>query len=129
MRWADIYLASQVFDLDLAVLIIFASHIFFFLTYAERASCFAFIVFWMYCYCICPLALPHGDVGWSVLCVYVISGSYSLTFYAMQHYSIRVKSKLATLEKQKQWFFTHILPDQIKIIQILVMVGQVKDKY
>ena len=29
----------------------------------ERASCFPFIVFWMSCYCKCPVALRHGAVG------------------------------------------------------------------
>ena len=33
----------------------------------ERAGCFAFIVFWMSCYCKCPVALPHGAVGWSAV--------------------------------------------------------------
>ena len=30
--------------------------------------CFAFIVFWMSCYCNCPVALPHCAVGWSAVC-------------------------------------------------------------
>ena len=34
----------------------------------ERAGCFAFIVFRMSCYCKCPVALPHGAVGWSAVC-------------------------------------------------------------
>ena len=34
----------------------------------ERAGCFGFIVFWMSCYCKCPIALPHGAVGWSAVC-------------------------------------------------------------
>ena len=34
----------------------------------ERAGCFAFIVFGMSCYCKCPVALPHGAVGWSAVC-------------------------------------------------------------
>ena len=33
-----------------------------------RAGCFAFIVFWMSCYCKCPVALPHGAVGLSAVC-------------------------------------------------------------
>ena len=28
----------------------------------ERAGWFAFTVFWMSCYCKCPVALPHGAV-------------------------------------------------------------------
>ena len=31
----------------------------------ERASCFAFIVFRMSCYCKLPVDLPHGVVGGS----------------------------------------------------------------
>ena len=31
----------------------------------ERA---VFIVFWMSFYCKCPVALPHGAVGWSAVC-------------------------------------------------------------
>ena len=34
----------------------------------KRAGCFAFIVFQMSCYCKCSVALPHGAVGWSVVC-------------------------------------------------------------
>ena len=34
----------------------------------ERAGCFAFIVFWMPCYCKCSVALPHGAMGWSAVC-------------------------------------------------------------
>ena len=34
----------------------------------ERAGCLAFIVFKMSCYCKCPVALPHGAVGWSAVC-------------------------------------------------------------
>ena len=34
----------------------------------ERAGCFAFIVFWMSCYCKCHVALPRGDMGWSAVC-------------------------------------------------------------
>ena len=29
----------------------------------ERGGCFAFIVFWMSCYCTCTVALPHGVVA------------------------------------------------------------------
>ena len=38
----------------------------------EKAWCFAFIVFKMYCYCKCSVALPHGAVGWSALCEIVV---------------------------------------------------------
>ena len=34
----------------------------------EKAGCFAFIVLQMYCYYKCSMALPHGAVGWSVVC-------------------------------------------------------------
>ena len=29
---------------------------------------FAFILLPMSCYCKCPMALPHGAVGWSAVC-------------------------------------------------------------
>ena len=32
----------------------------------DRAGWFAFIVFWIFCYCKCPVAHPHGAVSWSV---------------------------------------------------------------
>ena len=34
----------------------------------ERAGCFDLIVFRMFCYCKCSVTLPHGAVGWSVVC-------------------------------------------------------------
>ena len=34
----------------------------------DRASCFAFIVFWMSCYCKCPVALPNGAMNWYAVC-------------------------------------------------------------
>ena len=34
----------------------------------ESADCFAFIVFWMPCYCTCPVAPSHGAVGWCAVC-------------------------------------------------------------
>ena len=34
----------------------------------ERAGCFAFIVFWMSCYCKCSVALPHSSGSWSAVC-------------------------------------------------------------
>ena len=46
----------------------------------ERARCFAFIVLLMSCYCKYSVTLPHGAVGWSVVCDYGISRSYSHTF-------------------------------------------------
>ena len=33
-----------------------------------RAGCFAFIVFWISCYCKCPVALSGGDVCWYAVC-------------------------------------------------------------
>ena len=38
------------------------------------------LVFWMSCYCKCPVALPQGAVGWSAVCDCGNSWSYSLTF-------------------------------------------------
>ena len=46
----------------------------------ERAGFFAFIVFWMSCYCKCLVALPRGAVYWSAVYDCGISWSYSLTF-------------------------------------------------
>ena len=34
----------------------------------KRADCFTLIVFLMYFDCLCSLALPHGDMGWSAVC-------------------------------------------------------------
>ena len=42
----------------------------------ERVGCFAFIVLQMSCYCKCSVILPHGAVGWSVVCDCSISCSY-----------------------------------------------------
>ena len=49
-------------------------------THLKNVCCFAFIVFSMSCYCKCPVALPHGTVGWSAVCECRISWSYSITF-------------------------------------------------
>ena len=38
------------------------------MTYGAETICFAFIVFWMSCYCKCPVALPQGPMGWSAVC-------------------------------------------------------------
>ena len=45
----------------------------------ERVGCFALTVFEMYCYCKCPVALPHGDKGLSAVYECGISWSRSLT--------------------------------------------------
>ena len=46
------------------VSILFCNHL-----HAEkRASCFAFIVFRVSCYCKCFVAVPHDAVGWSAVC-------------------------------------------------------------
>ena len=34
----------------------------------ERDCCFALIVFLMSCFCLCYVTLPHGVVGWYVVC-------------------------------------------------------------
>ena len=39
----------------------------------KRTGCFAFIVFWMSCYCKCHVALPHGPMGWCAVCDFGIS--------------------------------------------------------
>ena len=47
----------------------------------KKAGCFALSVFLMSCDGQCSMALPHGAVGWSVVCDCGISLSYSLAFY------------------------------------------------
>ena len=44
----------------------------------ERADCFTLIVFMKLCDSKCSVALPHGAVGWYVVCS---SLSYSLTVW------------------------------------------------
>ena len=39
----------------------------------KKAGCFAIIVLQMYCYYKCPIALPHGALGWSGVCDFGIS--------------------------------------------------------
>ena len=34
----------------------------------ERAGCYTLFVFLMSCVCHCAVDLPHGAVGWSVVC-------------------------------------------------------------
>ena len=34
----------------------------------EKAGCFASIVYQMYCYYECAMALPRGAVDWSAVC-------------------------------------------------------------
>ena len=46
----------------------------------RKAYCFAVIVWQMFCYYKCSLALLHGAVGLSAVCDCGISWSYSLTF-------------------------------------------------
>ena len=46
----------------------------------ERAGCFTFIFLLMSGDCYCSVSLPHGVVGWSVVCACGISCSYSLAF-------------------------------------------------
>ena len=46
----------------------------------EKSGCFAFIVLQTSCYCKCSMALPHGALGWSAVCDFGISLSYSLIF-------------------------------------------------
>ena len=49
----------------------------------EMASCFAFIVFGISCYCKYYVASPHGAMGWSAVCDCGISWSYPLTFWVV----------------------------------------------
>ena len=53
----------------------------------KRGLVACFIVVWMSCYCKCPVALPQGAVGWSVVYDGGISCPYSLTFLCLTNYS------------------------------------------
>ena len=46
-----------------------------------KAGCFAFIVFWMSCYCKCPVALPHSAKDGSAVCDCGISRTYLLFIF------------------------------------------------
>ena len=46
----------------------------------RKRELFALLFLQMSCYCKCSVALPHGAMGWSAVCDYGFSGSYSLTF-------------------------------------------------
>ena len=46
----------------------------------ERAGCITLVVFLMSCGYWCSVALLGGDMGWSAVCDYGISWSYSLAF-------------------------------------------------
>ena len=52
------------FGVDNLMSFLFCNH----LDEEKKAGCFAFIVFWVSCYCICHLAHPHGAMGWSAFC-------------------------------------------------------------
>ena len=47
----------------------------------KRAGYFTLFVFLLSCDCNCSIALPHGGVGWSVVCDCCIARSYSLAFF------------------------------------------------
>ena len=38
------------------------------LKWKKKTCCFAIIVLQMFCYFECPMALPHGAMGWSAVC-------------------------------------------------------------
>ena len=46
----------------------------------KRTGCFTLDVFLLSCGCYCSVPLPHGAMGWSVVCDNDISCSYSHTF-------------------------------------------------
>ena len=68
------------------VCLCFAMHYFVFILVLQsleeekKAGCFAFVVLQMYNYYKFSVALPHGSLGWSVVCDCGISYSYSLRF-------------------------------------------------
>ena len=45
----------------------------------ERAGCFAFVIFWMYCYSKCSMALPHGAMG-GMQCMIVVFPDHTHLF-------------------------------------------------
>ena len=53
-----------------------------------RDGCLTCIVFWMSRCCYCHLPLPHGAVGWSVVCKCVISWSYSVAFCLKRQHEV-----------------------------------------
>ena len=55
-------------------------------------------------YCICSVAIPHGAVGWSVVCDCGIFWSYSLTFCHNWNFNC-----LACLCSWTGWFEPHFL--------------------
>ena len=50
------------------------------LTWKVRAVCCILIAFLMLCGCSCSVSLPRAAVGWSAVCCFGISWSYSITF-------------------------------------------------
>ena len=46
-----------------------------------KDDCFALIVFLLSCGSQCSVALPHGALGWFVVCDCAISCLYSLAFF------------------------------------------------
>ena len=66
-----------------------------------RACCFAFIVLRMTCYCKCSVTLPHGTVGWSVMCDCGISWSYTYLFLMLKD---NTTCHCSPSDKQVRWY-------------------------
>ena len=64
VRFSDFVLCWALFWYALLCLFLFCNHH----DGEKRYCCFAFIAFWMSCYCKSPAALPHGAVGWFAVC-------------------------------------------------------------
>ena len=43
---------------------------------------------WMSCHCKCPVALPHGVVGWSAVCDCDISLTHRLVYYSLPKFRL-----------------------------------------
>ena len=48
------------------------------------------------CYCICSVALPHGAVGWSVVCVFVVFPDHTQLFFGHTHKHARTHARTHT---------------------------------
>ena len=73
--------------------------------------------------CHCSLPLPHGTMGWSVVCDHGISCSYSLTFWHMQNNTVmsHLTNTLYLLVSIAQEFIIKTKPSEIYGIVIITI--------
>ena len=69
-----------------------------------------FCILQMYCYYKCSVALPRVAAGWSAVCDYGISKSYSLTFYTTFYQFGTVCLDYQDIQRQKYINIMKILP-------------------